>query len=87
MNPLAWKHEHQVALAIAFAIGCVLGLVVAFWVVDTYEGFRWGALWCTHRTYGCSYLLTGYRVSVAAWSIFGGLIAAAAVYVRQLLRV
>lgn len=86
MNPLDWKREHQIALVGAFAIGAILGLLFALQMLDTYTGFRWGALWCARRGYDCFYLLNGYWLRATLSACLGGLIGAGIVYIRQLLR-
>ena len=86
MNPLEWKREHQIALLIAIGLGCVAGLLLGILEIDTYTRFRWGALWCDNRGHSCIHLLNGYWVRVVLCAILGGLMGAALVYVRQLLR-
>jgi len=86
LDPRLWKREHQVALACAVALGVSIGLVCGIQLTDTYTGFRWGALYCPHGEYSCSYLLTGYRLAIIEWMTGGGIAGAALVYIRQLLR-
>jgi high-affinity Fe2+/Pb2+ permease len=38
MNPLNWKHEHQVALGIAAVIGAVLGVLTGYLVYAVPSG-------------------------------------------------
>jgi hypothetical protein len=56
MNPLAWKHEHQLALLLGALIGIVVALVAGLiyhsphyygpygQLVWSYSGFRWDVL-------------------------------------------
>ena len=54
MNPLTWRHEHQLALLLGLVIGIILGLLVGFMyggfhylTVDRWPiagRFRWGLL-------------------------------------------
>lgn len=85
MNPLEWKREHQIAFVCAIGLGCLVGILVGFAETETYTSFRWGTLWC-ERQYSCVYLLNGYWLKIILWTALGGLIGAALVYIRQLLR-
>ena len=76
MNPLTWKREHQVALGVGAAIGGVLGLMAAYSLgyaeaSKVTTPFVW---WWTH-----------YAVDSWGWVVFGALIGAGCVYIRQLL--
>jgi hypothetical protein len=86
LDPRQWKREHQIALTCAIALGAVVGIICGVQLTDTYTGFRWGALYCAHRDWDCAYLLTGYRLQLIEWMALGGLVGAALVYIRQLLR-
>src|SRR5581483_1994173 len=86
LDPRRWKREHQVAFCCAVAVGALLGLICGLQLTDDYTGFRWGALYCPYGDYSCSYLLTGYRLRIIEWMIGGGVVGAALVYIRQLLR-
>jgi hypothetical protein len=86
IDPRRWKKEHQIALVCAVALGAIVGLLVGFQVTEDYTGFRWGALYCPNGNWSCSYLLTGYRLKMLEWMVLGGMIGAAFVYIRQLLR-
>lgn len=77
MNPFRWQREHQVAMGIAAAIGAILGIMAAYSLgyreaAQTTTPFRW---WWYHS------LLDSW-----GWILFGALIGAGCVYVRQLLR-
>jgi hypothetical protein len=41
MNPLAWKRDHQIALACAVIVGGVIGLIVGLYATPSYVPFRW----------------------------------------------
>lgn len=85
LNPMTWKREHQIALMLAIAIGCIGGVLVGLYSTETYSSFRWGALWCEGR-YSCFYLLNGYWLKITLWASLGAAIGAALVWIRQLLR-
>jgi hypothetical protein len=85
MNPLEWKREHQIALACAVALGCLVGMIAGLLVTPDYVSFRWGKLWCNYG-YTCVYLLQGYWLFILLWISLGAVVGAALVYVRQLLR-
>ena len=85
MNPLEWKREHQIALAGALAVGCLIGMIFGFFVTPTYVSFRWGAIWC-ERTYYCIYLLQGYWLLICFWTSLGGIVGASIIYMVQLMR-
>jgi H+/Cl- antiporter ClcA len=85
LNWRTWKREHQMALAIAVALGCLVGLVVGLNLLDTHTSFKWGALLCDD-TLSCLYLLNGYWLRVIGCWLFGGVVGAALIYIRQLLR-
>ena len=86
LDPRRWKGEHQIALVCAVALGAIVGLLVGFQVTEDYTGFRWGALYCPSGNWSCYYLMTGYRLKILEWTVLGGLIGAAVVYIRQLLK-
>ena len=70
MNPLRWRHEHQVALLLGAVLGIAMGLLVWF----LHNGVQYATLRETIWTW-----------STFRWGVFGALIGAAIVYVRQLL--
>ena len=74
MNPLNWKREHQIAFLCAAALGCLLGLVA---------GFQWVR---PNGHFEINYLPLGYWLLLMFWATLGGLIGAAVIYIRQLLR-
>jgi hypothetical protein len=85
MNPLLWKREHQIAFYCAIALGCIIGLFVGFHEAE-FSTFRWGRLYCESRSSSCLWLLNGYWLQMMGWTLLGGAIGAALVYIRQLLR-
>jgi len=72
MNPLDWKREHQVALAVAAAIGFVCGLVFA----DFQPGHLWHRLW---RNGDCFPIVMG-------WALLGAALGGGVAYARQLFK-
>ena len=86
MNPLAWKREHQIALAFAVIVGGVIGLIIGVYVTPSYVSFRWGALWCSNGPYSCIYLLQGHWLLILFWAVMCGCLGGVLVYIRQLLR-
>jgi hypothetical protein len=72
MNPLDWKREHQVALAVAAAIGFVGGLVFA--------DFQPDHLWHRFFHYGqCIPIILG-------WALLGAAVGGAVAYACRLLK-
>src|SRR6266568_9259533 len=57
LDPRQWKREHQVALTCAIALGAVIGLACGVQLTDSYTGFRWGALYCAHGAWDCTWVL------------------------------
>jgi hypothetical protein len=90
MNPLRWKREHQVALICAIILGAFCGFTFGIWSTDPYQtmnlviipdSYPSGSMvhdWCCKIH---SRLLFG-----PLWGLFGAGLAAALVYIRQLLR-
>jgi hypothetical protein len=78
----SWPREHQIALAIAFAIGWIVAIVIGFFVsvsgTPDYSPRRFG-IWLlgSSEYFPWASLLSG---------LAGGIIGAAMIYVRQLLR-
>jgi uncharacterized membrane protein YdcZ (DUF606 family) len=72
MNPLAWRHEHQLALLVATVVGVIVGLAVGYMYhhVQYATSQVWLMSWSSGR-----------------WAVLGGVVGAAIVYVRQLARV
>ena len=85
MNPFEWKREHQIALICAVGVGCVVGVILGAFVTPSYVSFRWGRLWCDYG-YSCVYFLQGYWLLILFWTMLGGVVGGAVVYIRQLLR-
>jgi len=78
----SWPREHQIALGIAFAIGSIVAIVIGFFVsvagTPDYSPRRFG-IWLlgSSEYFPWASLLSG---------LAGGIIGAAMIYVRQLLR-
>ena len=70
MNPLVWRHEHQVALMLGVVLGIVLGLAVGF----MYDGIHYATL--ERWNIG----------SVIRWGILGAFASACVIYIQRLLR-
>jgi H+/Cl- antiporter ClcA len=70
MNPMTWRHEHQVALLVRIVLGIVLGLLVGF----MYEGFHYATLerWKIE--------------SIFRWGILGAFVGACVIFTQRLLR-
>ena len=69
MNPLNWRREHQVALVVAAIVGIFVGLAVGY----MYHHVQYA----TSGPWFSSW--SGMR-----WGIFGAIIGAAVLYIRQL---
>jgi hypothetical protein len=78
MNPLRWKREHRIAFFCAAALGCLVGLVVGIQHVSPGE----------HPLTKLDqfYLPLEYWMLLALWAALGGVVGAAIIYIRQLLR-
>lgn len=83
MNPLRWKREHQLALIGSGVLGGILGVLLFTAVLAR---SYYSDLWCGYGYYGYACWLSGFWLRVALWMIFGAFVGAAAVYIRQLLR-
>lgn len=82
LDPRSWKREHQIALVSAIVLGFFVGVLVGVYLVTSYNPYAyysWTFWWLLGGTFG-------YLLRVASWGVVGSLIAAALVYVRQLLR-
>src|SRR5690349_10813160 len=77
INPLTWNREHQLGLLIAALIGAALGAVLGYFVYAV--GWGEGAVPFENWI---------WRPSLAAlwWALFGGVVGAASIYVRCLMR-
>jgi hypothetical protein len=96
MNPLEWKREHKLALAVALFLGAFVGVLAAMREVEPY-GHVWAyshfvadavglisphaAGWAYNRI-----RFDYYWVIIALWGLVGAAVAGALVYIRQLLR-
>jgi hypothetical protein len=78
MNPLRWKREHQVALAVAALIGAFVGPLVGYALYAAGSGAE-GAI-------GLNYWFTGRRIGNLLWAIPGAAIGAGIVYALRLAR-
>jgi len=81
MNPLHWRREHQIALAVAAALGAFVGLLYGFNYVRGVPGCSWFDTGYCHDAY------SAYLRAVLKWPLFGAIIGGGIVYVRQLLRI
>ena len=79
MNPIHWNKNHQAALAIAVIIGIVAGVIVGYIVYAISRGAG-GAM-----NFGL-WLEYPLRHRVFWWAIVGGIIGAAMLYVKHLLK-
>jgi hypothetical protein len=75
MNPLRWKHEHQVAWLVICVIGGIIGLLSAFFTENHAFYTRIFFSWLPEI-----YLYW-------PWPVFGAVIPGLAFYVYQLLRI
>lgn len=87
VNPLTWKREHQIALVLAVVVGMVLGTIVGYVAYaagsDASGARRFGSWMWTCRAfnrYGCMYD-SFWNIW---WTITGGAVGAAVVYIRRL---
>jgi len=78
MNPLNWKTEHKTALVIATGIGCILGVVVGYFVFAAEALPQYGA-----QPFG-TWLTYSIHYGVYWWAIAGGLVGGSIVYVKRL---
>ena len=78
MNPLNWKREHKVALAIAIGTGCIFGIIVGYFVFASSALPQYGAqpfeIWLSYPI----------RYGVHWWAIVGGLFGGSIFYVKRL---
>jgi uncharacterized membrane protein len=70
MNPLTWRHQHQLALLLGVVLGVILGLLVGF----MYEGIHYGTLDQWHTA------------SRSRWGVLGAIVGVFAIYIQRLLR-
>lgn len=79
MNPLDWKREHQIALAIFFLVGCLTGVIVGYLAFAASSGAGGaGSLYY--------WLTRWFWASAAPWGLAGGFITGALAYASRLLR-
>lgn len=90
MNPLHWKREHRIALAIVIFIGSVIGVTIGLFAVEP-SGHIW--VWSSAnsndplRSWDRSHHhINTYWLWIALWGVFGGIAGAATIYVPKLLR-
>jgi hypothetical protein len=82
----SWKREHQIALACAIAIGLFFGFIAGLYVIEPYGYSTW-RFGCSQYGTNCTYYIhPGYWLAVSFWGLVDGVIAAALVYISQLLR-
>jgi len=90
MNPLYWKREHRVALAIAIVIGAAVGIVVGYFAyaaemgIATTSFINWlkGPFrYSNQRAFHVTHLLD---LAALWWGLFGAGIGAGVAYVRHL---
>jgi hypothetical protein len=90
LDPREWKKEHQVALAGAIALSCLVGLVIGLTIKERFRGLpdwseRLRDLFC-----GFTFMCYAYRqddyFGILFWAVSGGLIVGSVVYITQLLR-
>jgi len=82
MNPRRWEKAHQVGLAIAAGLGCLIGFLFGRIFVNSGRG--------AHRWYPTGYTYDGYIdfywILVSGWILAGIIIGVGAVYMVRLLR-
>ena len=77
MNPLSWKKEHQIALALAILVGIAIGIVIGYLVYASAKGAGGAisfAYWVRHPI----------RFSGTWWGFLGGTVGGALIYIRHL---
>ena len=78
MNPINWKREYQVALALSAAVGIPIGAIVGYMLYATGYGsdsVSWG-YWISHPI----------DMSGLWWMLTGAIICASISYIRMLMR-
>lgn len=86
MNPLQWKREHRLALAIAIGLGAAIAAITAFAVLNPADYRGTLALYCEWQDRYCTYFRAGYWFVALIWATLGAAAAGTLVYIRQLLR-
>ncbi len=88
MNPLRWRREHQIALAIAAALGGIACVVIGYFVysVGLGDGAEDFGNWVQAPFSFFLYQYPVYDFASAEWFTFGAIIGGAVVYVGRLLR-
>lgn len=99
LNPLKWRRQDALALALAVTLGWVCGVVLGYVVIDDNRYIGW---WTRHYIPGpfAVYLIGKLSACYAPyagqtcwdydwrslqWGLFGGSVGGALVYIRQLL--
>jgi hypothetical protein len=78
----SWPHEHQIALVVTFAIGWIVGVVLGFFVSILGRPDYDPPTFATWVLGSSAY----FPLASLAAGLMGGLVGAAIIYVRQLLR-
>jgi uncharacterized membrane protein YfcA len=89
INPLLWKPEHQLALALAAALGSLIGLWLGTWRVDQHAirtAWEFGRCAGYYFQDHCSHFHPTYWLALLLWMIAGAAVGAAIVYIQRLLR-
>ena len=88
MNPLGWKREHQIALAVAALIGMIVGPVVGYIAYAAGAGAG-GAVDFSYWIWTCAAFSGRDSCAFSSfssiwWSFAGAIVATGIVYVRRL---
>jgi hypothetical protein len=88
MNPLLWRREQQIALAIASGTGVAIGLIYGVSTASPIFGYRNCmslVAWLLHDVCRSS-LFPHHWLGLLGWPIFGALLGAAVIYIWKMMQ-
>ena len=78
LNPLRWPRPHQMALLLTFVVGAIFGVLLGYIIYALGDG---------PSAISFSYWVNRpIRYGALPWSVFGGLVGSAIIYIRHLAR-